>query len=304
MDEIDSRRISKVRSEMRILRVVIVALTLIFAATASAFTLPGDNFVTGWAKPVKPLIYTPESLADYIDGDAELFLELGFQQLQVQQYMSDNSEVDLEAYEFADPNGAMAIYLLRAGKENPAAGVKARNTVSETQLLAVKGKCFIQVMNYSNDKKAAAVMAELAKQALQSENAADSMTVLQQLPRAQMQPATEHIFSGPLSLQALYRLGKGDMLQLNKKTFGVAAKYDNTDLGAHTFILVPYSDVVTAQAAFANLQKSIDPGYQVFGKTVTGFAFKDRQAKYATVELKDKAIEMRVGLVKKPVVGK
>jgi hypothetical protein len=44
---------------------------------------------------------------------------------------------------------------------------------------------------------------------------------------------------------------------------------------------------------------------QVFGKTPTGFAFKDRQAKYALVELKDGVIKLQLNLARKPgVAGK
>jgi len=273
---------------------------LILGGNASALTLPDDNFVSGWIKPVKPLIYNRESLSDFNDGDAEVFLELGFQQLQVQQYKDGNAEVDLEAYEFADPNGALGIYLMKSGKETPSADVGARNTVSQTQLLAVKGKCFIQVMNYADDKKAVAIMTKLAQQALANLSATDTATVLLRLPKAQMLPGTEHIFCGPLSQQAIYRLGKGDVLQLQDKIFGAAATYADTNGNIYTLIMVPYPDAASAQAALANLQKNLDPGFQVFGKTPTGFAFKDRQAKYALVELKDGVIKLQLNLARKP----
>jgi hypothetical protein len=86
---------------------------LILGGNVNALTLPDDNFVSGWVKPVKPLIYNRESLSDFNDGDAEVFLELGFQQLEVQQYKNGNAEVDLETYEFTGPNGALGIYLMK-----------------------------------------------------------------------------------------------------------------------------------------------------------------------------------------------
>jgi len=281
-------------------QVLLLIIMLILGGSVNALTLPDDNFVNGWTKPVKPLVYNRESLSDYNDGDAEVFLELGFQQLQVQQYKNGNAEVDLEAYEFASPNGALGIYLMKCGKEAPAAVVGTRNTVSETQLLAVKGNCFIQVMNYTDGGKETAVMTKLAQQALANLSASDTTTALLQLPKAQMQPGSEHVFSGPLSLQAFYRLGKGDVLQLQSKIFGAAAKYTDSDRNTYTFVIVPYPDATSAQSAFANFQKNIDPGFQVFGKTPTGFAFKDRQAKYATVALKDNVIELQLNLVRKP----
>lgn len=284
---------------------LLITALLILGGSAGALTLPEDHFVSGWIKPVKPLIYDREGLSDFNDGDAELFLELGFLKLQVQHYMSGSAEVDLEAYEFASPNGALAIYLMKSGKEAPSADVGARNSVSKTQLLAVKGNYFFQVMNYTDDKKAVAIMTKLAQQALTNLSAADTTTVLLRLPKAQMLPGTEHVFCGPLSQQAFYRFGKGDVLQLQKEVFGAAAKYVDTSQNTHTFVVVPYPDAASAQSAFANLQKNLDPGFQVFGKTPTGFGFKDRQAKYATVELKNSVIELQLNLARKPgVAGK
>jgi hypothetical protein len=278
---------------------------LILGGNVNALTLPDDNFVSGWVKPVKPLIYNRESLSDFNDGDAEVFLELGFQQLEVQQYKNGNAEVDLETYEFAGPNGALGIYLMKCGKEASSVDIGARNSVSQTQLLAVKGNYFIQVMNYSDDKKAVAVMTKLARQTLANFSAADTTLALLRLPKAQMLPGSEHIFSGPLSQQAVYRLGKGDVLQLQNKIFGAAATYTDTDRSTYTLLIVPYPDAASAQAAFTNLQKNLEPELQVFGKTPTGFAFKDRQAKYALVELKDGVIKLQLNLARKPgVTGK
>lgn len=283
-------------------RLLLIMGLLILGGNVNALTLPDDNFVSGWIKPVKPLIYNRESLSDFNDGDAEVFLELGFQQLQVQQYKNGNAEVDLEAYEFASANGALAIYLMKSGKEAPSAEVGARNSVSQTQLLAVKGNCFIQVMNYTDDAKAVAIMTKLAQQAL-ANLSEDSTTALLRLPKAQMLPGSEHVFCGPLSQQAFYRLGKGDVLQLDKKIFGAAAKYTDTSRSTYTLVIIPYQDAASAQSAYTNLRKNLDPSFQVFGKTPTGFAFKDHQAKYALVSLKDSIIELQLNLSRKPGVA-
>jgi hypothetical protein len=286
--------------KMTMRRLLLILALLILGGNVNALTLPDDNFVSGWSKPAKPLTYNRESLSDYNDGDAEVFLELGFQQLQVQQYKNGNAEVDLEAYEFASPNGALGIYLMKSGKEAPSADVGARNSVSLTQLLAVKGNCFIQVMNYTDDAKTIAVMTKLAQQALANSSATDTTTALLRLTKAQILPGSEHVFCGPLSLQAVYRLGKGDVLQLQNKIFGAAATYTNADRNTYTLIMVPYPDAASAQSAFTNLQKNLDSGFQVFGKTPTGFAFKDRLAKYALVELKDGVIQLQLNLARKP----
>ena len=287
---------------MTMKKLFLIILSLIVTGQAFGLTVPEDRFVGGWTKPVKPLTYNRESISDYIDGDAELFNELGFRQLQVQQYKNGAAEIDLEAYEFDNPNGALAIYLLRCSKETRSPDIAARNSVGQTQLMAVKGNCFMQVINYTESDKSMPVMTKLAQQTLANVTAADTATVLGRLPREQMQAGSEHVFCGPLSLQAMYRLGKGDVLQLQGKVFGAAAEYTDPDRSHYTLAIVPYADAATSAAAFANLQKSLAPGLQMFGKTATSFATKDRQSKYGQVELKDNVIQLRLNLTRKPSV--
>ena len=281
-------------------RLLIPIVLLLGAEHALSLRLPDDNFADGWSKAGKPLAYNRESLSDYIDGDAELFNEFSFQQLQVQQYKNGAEEVDLEMYEFGSPNGALGIYLLKCGRETPSPDIKTRNSVNSTQLLAVKGNYFVQVLNYSNGQNNVSVMIKLAQQAVASLAASPSSTILEKLPKDGMQPGTERIFCGTLSLQATCRLGKGDALQLRGKVYGATAKYNDVNRTTYSFAVVPYSDSSTAAAAFAFLLKNLDPGLQILDRAPTGFAFKDREAKYSLVELKNNTIELRFGLSHKP----
>ena len=46
--------------------------------------VPQDDFVAGWKRAEKPKVFAKKELFNYIDGGAELFLELGFENLVVQ----------------------------------------------------------------------------------------------------------------------------------------------------------------------------------------------------------------------------
>ncbi len=280
---------------------LMTALAFLLTENVLALTMPDDNFASGWTKPVKPLTYTRESLSDYVNGDAELFNELGFRQLEVQQYKNGSSEIDLELYELNDPNGAMGIYLLKCGKETPSSEITSRNSVNRSQLVAVKANFFIQVLNYTDNDNVQPTMIKLAQQALSLVANKSDSTVLGLLPRQQLQAGSEHVFCGPLSLQAAFRLGKGDFLQLQNKTFGASAKYSEGQSGSYSYCVVTYSDPTAASAAFAHLQKSLDPGIQLSDKTAGNFTFKDRLAKFGTAILKDSTIELKLNLAHKPV---
>ena len=64
----------------------------------SALEFPTDGFSPGWKRSGPVETYAPSALYNVIDGGAELFLEMGFIDLQVQKYLGSGAEIAVEAY--------------------------------------------------------------------------------------------------------------------------------------------------------------------------------------------------------------
>jgi len=129
---------------------------------------PEDGFIKGWNRIGSRASFDRNGLFNYIDGGAELFLEFGFQILQLQRYGRQKDEISVEAYLMEDPAAALGIYLLKCGPESPIPALPARNSGDRYQLAMVRGATYIVINNYSGAPELLPVMGELATKVLAS----------------------------------------------------------------------------------------------------------------------------------------
>ena len=278
--------------------VAVVFLLPVQARADVAF--PEDNYVPGWVKSERVLRFEKSNLFDYIDGGAELFLEFGFDKLLVQRYKSANGkgdeEVAVEVYEMESPEAALGIYLTKSGKETPIKGIKARNSGDRYQFSVVKGSCFAQINNFGGDEKLIPVMVKLTQQTLASISKGHSVTLLNRLPKKGFVAGSGLIIRGPYALQPIFTFGKGDVLQLEGKVFGLVGDYVGRNGEVYTRILIFYPRPKAAQSALDYLANHLDRYLEVVSNWQRGFTFKDYRNKFGTVELKDDVMEIRIDL--------
>ena len=80
------------------------------------FTFPEMN---GWKLEGKPQVFSPQTLYEYINGAADLYLDYEFQDLNVAEYKGENKAgMTVEVYRHKDPNQAFGIYV-RSGCPTP-----------------------------------------------------------------------------------------------------------------------------------------------------------------------------------------
>ena len=285
--------------------VKVVAVVLLLSVQAGAeVILPEDNSVAGWVKSERLLRFEKNNLFDYIDGGAELFLEFGFDKLLVQRYKSvggkGDEEIAVEIYEMESPESALGIYLTKSGKETPIKAIKARNSGDRYQFSVVEGNCFIQINNFGGDENLIPVMVKLTQQTLVSIPKGHSVTLLNRLPKKNFVAGSGMIIRGPYAMEPIFTFGKGDVLQLGGKVFGVVGDYLGFDGEGYTEILIFYSRRNVALSAFNNLVSHLDPYLQVESKWQRGFTFRDYRNKFGIVELKGDVIEIEINLSGEP----
>ncbi len=112
-------------------------------------------------------------------------------------------------------------------------------------------------------------------------------------------PGTLRLVRGPFSLQALYTLGEGDILQLGGKVAGAAASYKDAG-GIYTLLVVPYPTAAAARAAFASVQKNLDRYLKPVGTSASRLAFRDYENKFGVVSVTGPRLEIRLHLAKQP----
>jgi hypothetical protein len=261
--------------------------------------LPPDGFLGAWKKSDPPKRFTEADLYGYIDGGAELFLEYGFEQLTVQKYRNGTDEFAVEAYRMSDPAAALGIYLMRAGKETPVAGFRERHTANRYQLTFCRNRYFVIVNNVSGKEALASVQPNFAAYIASKLPAGAAVTELQLLPRAGLVPGSARLVRGAYGLQAVYTLGDGDILLLERKRSAASADYKSAT-GAYTLIVASYADAAQANRAFDHLQKNLDRYLKIVDQKPGRFVFQDYSKKYGVVTVTGKRLEARVKLAARP----
>ena len=286
------------RSAFRVSRFAFLVSLLAAAGASAQFAIPDAKALPGWTAKEKAAVYAKADLYGYMDGGAELFFEFGFQDLTVQKYGRHADELALEAYRMSDVEGAVGIYLIRAGKEISVKGVDGRSSGDRYQFLSCKGRYFFQVDNFKGDIHRVPDMVRLLNAALASlpkENAAGA----DPLPPENRVPGTFLILRGPLGLARLATLGEGDILQFKGRATAYAADYQDSK-GSFSLVLVLYPDDQSAAAAYEYLSGHLDRYLTVKQKMPARLIYGDFQGKFGDVVLDGSSLRLRLGLAKEP----
>ncbi len=271
-------------------------LAIPVAAAETAPAAPCPELAAAGAE----LTFNRHGLYGRIDGGAELFFEFGFQELTVRRFGAGKRVVELEIYRMDCPAAALGIYLTKCGRENPAADLGARHTVNLFQLLAVKGDRYFQVNNFSGDEELAPCLPWLAAQEVGSEPPDAPPEIWDRLPVADLIPGSQRLVRGRFSLEPIFTLGEGDVLQLGGEVFGAVADYRTADGNSCTLIVVLYPDLQRARAAWANLQANLDPYLEVLDQGANGLVFRDYRGRYGKVVLRGRDLSVTVDLPGRP----
>ena len=261
--------------------------------------LPADGFSGNWKKNGPMKVFTSEDLYGHINGGAEAFLELGFEQLTVQKYRDGANELAVEIYRMTDPTAARGIYLARCGRETPDQALRERHTASRQQVLLQRHRYYMVVYNTAGGAANAPMLVKAAAAIVPRMPADAQVPALSLLPQAGLLAGSARILRGPVGLQALYTLGDGDILQLGGKITGAAGDYRDA-AGANTLIVVDYPAPADAGAAFRHLKANLDTYLKPTASTDSRLVFQDYEKKFGVATVNGRRLEVRLHLTKPP----
>ena len=89
-------------------------------AEVSGFQLPADGELPGWSRVTEPEYYVADNLWDYINGQADFFIDYGFERVDAAEYRNDqaSSSVVLEAYRMGSSREAFGIFAAERTSED------------------------------------------------------------------------------------------------------------------------------------------------------------------------------------------
>jgi hypothetical protein len=268
--------------------------------SGDAGLLPADGFSAAWktAGPLK--VFTSADLYGYIDGGAEAFLEIGFDQLTVQKYRDGANELTVELYRMTDPTAARGIYVARCGKETPDPALKERHTAGRHQLLLQRHRYYLVLNNTAGGAANAPILAKAARAMVAKMPADAPIPALALLPQAGLVPGSARLFRGPVGLQAVFTLGEGDILRLAGKLTAVSGDYKDAVDGASTLVVAEYPDPASAAGAFKHLKANLDRYLKATSAGDVRLVFQDYEKKFGVITVSGRRLEIRLHLARPP----
>lgn len=278
--------------------VALLSANTSLAGDAGLFPAEGD--VPGWRLAGESRSYSGAELYGWIDGGAELFLEMGFAKLLVQEYTDGRRTLTLEAYLMDDPAAALGVYLAKCGRETPSPALAERHTVGRLQLLMVKGPAFVVATLDTGGAQPADALVRFAGFVAARLPSAPAPQVLALLPSTGLIPNSARIVRGRTSLGAILVLSEDDPLGFAGGVTAVAGRYRADHGGEETLLVAEYPSPEAATAALAALARTHDPVLTRVEQTPQSLVFRDHRGSVTSVTVTGARLEVRAGLAAPP----
>jgi hypothetical protein len=241
-------------------------LLAFLAIHAQGMTAMPDNFaelfkvlpksIDGWTKSETPAVYTPETLSDYIDGGAELYLSYNFKgALSVMYTDKDDNEIILDIFDMGSSFDAFGVFA--HSRETIGSAFGQGSEYAAGLLTFWKDRYYVSIQAYPETPAKKDVVFELGRAvagAIPAEGALPPILAL--LPQENLIPESVHFFHHYVWLNSFYFVSNENVLDIAADTPAALGKYRE---GGSTYFLlvVRYPDAARAEAAEALFKKKM-----------------------------------------------
>lgn len=161
----------------------------------------------GWALIDAPETFTRETLFEHIDGQADLFLEYGFEKSVFTIYRNVNSsedKIDVDIYDMGNPLQAFGVFS-RFRHEESTAGIGLDSSLGDRYALFYKGKYFVVLQATDSNASTLKRLAQEIESRI-SDNSAPPKEIAY-FPKSGLKPGSIEYF--PYGLLGHQFLGRG-----------------------------------------------------------------------------------------------
>lgn len=121
--------------------------------------------IAGWQQTKAPGLYSPESIFEYIDGAADLYLSFGFQELAVGNYQNGKkTTVDVEIYRHKEALATFGIYSQEKSSRSRFLAVGAEGYTGGGTLNFYSGQYYVKLYVYDGGTAADTILETFARQ--------------------------------------------------------------------------------------------------------------------------------------------
>jgi hypothetical protein len=224
----------------------LIILSLVFVLLVSGKVFSGPTPIEslvpkvvpeGWTLRDAPETFTKETLFEHIDGQADLFLQYGFEKSVLAIYRNMNSaddKIDVDIYDMGNPTQAFGVFSRFRQKESPA-GFGLDSYLGERYALFYKGRYFVVLQATEADPS---ILKQLAK-SIDAEilDTSPPPKEIQYFPKTGLKPGSiEYFPDGLLGHEFLKRGFKGTYLEKDQTSAKVETGADDNE--SYLFIAI------------------------------------------------------------------
>lgn len=208
--------------------------------------------VNGWRAEAASRVYNRETLFDYIDGGAELYLAYGFHEMLACRFHREaHPDIVVDLFDMGSSEDAFGVF--SAERQDPEAGVGQGSEYAAGLLRFWKDRFFVSV--WAEEETAAsadAVLAIGAQMAEAIESPGRPPQLLRLLPGTGLADTRVRYFHDHASLNLHYFVADENILGLSDRTEAVLAPYQTSE-GTMRLLLVRYPTAEEARRGLEGL---------------------------------------------------
>lgn len=226
--------------------------------------------ILDWTASGPDAVYDRNTLYDYMDGGAEVYLAFDFREVFVRKYAdAQENEIVLDIYDMGSP--AEAFGMFSCDRHDPEAGIGQGSEYGLGLLRFWRGRYFVSITVSGNEEKAEKAVLDLGKAIaplLGPDGALPAM--IGRLPTGGLKPERTSYFHDHVHLSNRYYIAPENILNLDERTECLFAEYGSGGGDSARLLIVCYPGEAQALAAAASFRKSLLPEADAEGAAPAG----------------------------------
>lgn len=215
--------------------------------------------ILDWKAVEKDKIYDRETLYNYINGGAELYLAYDFKQVFIRRFLGPGeNEIVLDIYDMGSSAEAFGIF--SSGREDEDVGIGQGSEYGIGLLRFWKDRYFVSIVAVGDEQIAERPILELG---MATANAIDHTglepVLLKYLPANGLIKNRISYFHSNISLNNVFFIASENILNLSNNTNCVFAEYRVSGEDNGYLLLIQYQNVVQAKEAYKLFLKNYMP---------------------------------------------
>ncbi len=249
-------------------KTVFFIIPLFFIANMTTSAQPISEFlpkgIDGWETSGQDRYYYPETLYDYIDGGAELFISYGFNRVISRTYkMSGQPDIQVEIFDMVEPKNAFGVF--SQGREQLDDTYGQGSLTYEGAILFWKGRYYVSVVcdfQTSIAKQGMEALAQKIDKKIKEKG--ELPEIISWLPESDLVPESVFYFHHYVWVNAFYFIADDNIFNIDERDDAVLAKYGPPDRRSY-LLLIRYENGDEANDAHRNFLHHYAP--ELEGKT-------------------------------------